>query len=134
MNPFYEFLKGKEDVQSIVSGISSGLKEQLVAGLSGTARSFFTAMIHRAKPKKTLILTHQLVHAQQLHDDLLEFSDNPHIYLYPVNELIATEMAISSPELRSERIRSLTNWLNSDTGILIAPVAALKRMLPPPTY
>ena len=134
MDAFYQYLKEKEDVKSIIDGISLGLKEQLVAGLSGTARSFFTSVIHRAQPKKTLILTHQLMHAQQLYDDLIEFSDNPHVYLYPVNESIAAEMAISSPELRAERIRSLTNWLKSDTGIIIAPVAALKRMLPPAFY
>src|SRR5699024_2613974 len=61
-------------------------------------------------------------------------SDNPDIYLYPVNELIAAEMAVASPELRSERINALTKWLQSETGILIAPVAALKRMLPPVSY
>src|SRR5699024_10602395 len=44
------------------------------------------------------------------------------------------EMAVASPELRSERINALTKWLQSETGILIAPVAALKRMLPPVSY
>ena len=138
MNGFYQYLKEKEDIKSIIDGVSLGLKEQLVAGLSGTARSFFVSILHEAIQKKTVIITHQLVHAQQLYDDLIEFSDNQqlqsHIYLYPVNELIASEMAIASPELRAERIRSLTNWLKADTGILIAPVAALKRMLPPPSY
>lgn len=134
MNELYQYLKEKEDINSIIDGISAGFKEQLVAGLSGTARSFFVSILERAQKKKTLIITHQLLHAQQLYDDLIEFSDSPHIYLYPVNELIAAEMAIASPELRAERIRSLTNWLNTDTGILIAPIAALKRMLPPVTY
>ena len=61
MNEFYQYLKEKEDIKSIIDGISSGLKEQLVAGLSGTARSFFMSIIHQAQPKKTLIITHQLI-------------------------------------------------------------------------
>lgn len=134
MKGLYQYLREKEDINSVIEGISLGLKEQLVAGLSGTARSFFISLIDRAVKKKTIIITHQLLHAQQLYDDLIEFSDSSHIYLYPVNELIASEMAIASPELRAERIRSLTSWLRAETGILIAPIAALKRMLPPISY
>src|SRR5690625_3214701 len=134
MKGIYHYLKEKEDTKSIIDGVSNGLKEQLVAGLTGTARSVFVSIIDQSLQKKILIITHQLIHAQQLHDDLLEFSNNPNIYLYPVNELIASEMAIASPEMRGVRIESLTKWLNADSGILIAPIAALKRILPPPAY
>lgn len=134
MKELYQYLSEKEDIQSIVEGISTGLQEQLVAGLTGTARSLFVASVDQAYPKRKLIVTHQLIHAQQLYEDLIEFSDNPDIYLYPVNELIAAEMAIASPEMRAQRISSLTKWLQSDTSILIAPIAALKRMLPPVAY
>lgn len=134
MKELSQVLQGKGDVQSILDGISSGFKEQLVAGLTGTARSLFMATIDQRFTKRQLIITHQLIHAQQLYEDMIEISDNPDIYLYPVNELIAAEMAVASPELRSERINALTKWLQSETGILIAPVAALKRMLPPVSY
>src|SRR5699024_2221306 len=56
------------------------------------------------------------------------------LHLYPVNEMIASEIAISSPELKSQRIEALTEWTKNKTGILIAPVAALKRILPPQSY
>src|SRR5690625_2690632 len=134
MKGIYHFLKEKEDINSIIEGVSNGLKEQLVAGLSNTARSLFISALHQTLGKKSIIITHQLVHAQLLYEDLCEFSENPHIYLYPVNELIASEMAIASPELRAERIKALTKWLQDDKGILIAPVAALKRILPPLDY
>lgn len=134
MKELYQFLKDKEDIQSVMSGISNGFKEQLVAGLTGTARSLFVATVDQSYPKRKLIITHQLIHAQQLYEDMIEFSDNPDIYLYPVNELIAAEMAVASPEMRSQRMNAITKWLQSDNGILIAPVAALKRMLPPVSY
>ncbi len=134
MNSINQFLTEKEDINSVIDGVSSGFNEQLVAGLTGTARSLFVSTIYQAHQKKTLIITHQLIHAQQLYEDLIEFSKNPSIYLYPVNELIASEMAIASPEMRAERIKSLTKWLQSDAGILIAPIAALKRILPPRNY
>ncbi len=79
-------------------------------------------------------MTHQLNHAQQLYEDLLEFSEAKDVFLYPVNELLASELAIASPELLSQRMDALNAWIQADKGILIAPVAGLKRMLPPPEY
>src|SRR5699024_2821855 len=134
MKGMTNYLQGREEFQSIIDGISSGLKEQLVAGVSGMARSLSISAINQAQKKKTLVVTHQLIHAQQLYEDLRDLIDDSHVYLYPVNELIATEMVISSPELRAERIRSLIEWLRRDDGILIVPIAALKRIVPPAHY
>ncbi|MBP1970358.1 transcription-repair coupling factor (superfamily II helicase) [Virgibacillus natechei] len=134
MQGINNYLKSKEDIQSILQGVSSGMQEQLVAGLSGSARSLLVSLISESTTKPILLVTHQLVQAQQLYDDLSEFVGEGYVHLYPVNELIASEIAIASPELRSQRIDSLTAWSKKKSGILIAPVAALKRILPPPDY
>ncbi|MGP4109176.1 transcription-repair coupling factor [Virgibacillus sp. L01] len=134
MKGINEYLRSKEDVESIINGISDGMKEQLVAGLSGSARSLLVSVINESLHKPVLLITHQLVQAQQLYDDLAEFMGDKQIHLYPVNELIASEIAVASPELRSQRIDALTEWSQSKSGILIAPVAALKRILPPASY
>ncbi|MHA6252902.1 transcription-repair coupling factor [Oceanobacillus sp. CAU 1775] len=134
MKGINEFLQSKEDIQSILQGISNGMKEQLVAGLSGSARSMLVSVINQSMKRPVLLVTHQLIQAQQLYDDLVELTTDDHVYLYPVNELIASEIATSSPELRSQRIEALTAWSEKDSGILIAPVAALKRILPKPEY
>src|SRR5699024_11686037 len=81
-----------------------------------------------------ILVNIQLDHAQQLYDYLSEFMEYGNIHLYPVNELIASEVAIASPELRNQRMESLTEWSKNKSGILIAPVAALKRILPPQDY
>src|SRR5699024_8850997 len=108
MKGIIQYLHEKEDIQSVIDGISTGLREQLVAGLSGTARSLFVSTIHQnTQRKKMLIVTHQLIHAQQLYEDLSELSENNDVYLYPVNEVIAYEMSGASPELRADRIKSL---------------------------
>lgn len=134
MKGINNYLQSKEDIKSIITGISSGMDEQLVAGLSGSARSLLVSVINESINRPILLVTHQLVQAQQLYDDLSEFMDDKNVHLYPVNELIASEIAISSPELRSQRIDALTKWSERKSGILIAPVAALKRILPPPSY
>ena len=128
------FLQSKEDIQSILNGISDGMKEQLVAGLAGSARSMLVSVINEATERPVLLVTHQLIQAQQLYDDVVELVGEDEVHLYPVNELIASEIATSSPELRSQRIEALTAWSEKKSGVLIAPVAALKRILPQPSY
>src|SRR5699024_369324 len=134
MKELTNYLQKQEDVASILEALASGAKEQSISGLAGPARSMFTSAVHHAEKRKKIIITHQLLHAQSLYDDMIEFTENPRVYLYPVNELIAAEMAVQSPEMRATRIQSLINWLKSEDGTLIVPVAALKRLLPPKHY
>ena len=134
MKGIHQYLQSKEDIQAIINGVTDGMEEQLVAGLSGSARGLLVSLIHESVDRPILLITHQLVQAQQLYDDLSEFIGESEVHLYPVNELIASEIAVASPELRSQRIESLSSWAAAKSGILIAPVAALKRMLPPPGY
>ncbi|MBM7573154.1 transcription-repair coupling factor [Aquibacillus albus] len=134
MQGIKHYLKDQDDIYSIIDGVSSGLTEQLVAGLSGSARGFLASIINESVNKPMLLVTHQLTQAQQLYEDLLEITERKNVHLYPVNELIASEVAVASPELKSQRIDALTNWLNMESGILVTPVAALKRVLPPLSY
>lgn len=134
MKGINRFLQSTEEVKSLIEGIRSGMKEQLVSGLSGSARSLLVSLVNESINRPVLLVTHHLVQAQQLYDDLSAFMEDGNIHLYPVNELIASEIAVASPELKSQRIEALTEWTEKKSGILIAPVAALKRILPPADY
>ncbi|MEQ6377528.1 transcription-repair coupling factor [Bacillaceae bacterium S4-13-56] len=137
MESLKKFMKQQRDLTSVFSGIESGLQEQLVSGLSGSARNTFIKVLEEATNRPILLITHQLMHAQKIYDDLVEMSkekERPPVFLYPVNELISSEIAVASPELKSERIATLMDWTQRESGILIAPIAALKRFLPPKEY
>lgn len=129
-----QYLAKHEDIDSIISGIEANLDEQLITGLSGSARSVWIAAIQQKVNRRTLVVSNQLTQAQQLYDDLTEVIESDRVHLYPVNELLIAEMAIASPELKSQRINALISWLTHDDHILIVPVAALKRILPPIDY
>ncbi|WP_214484079.1 transcription-repair coupling factor [Bacillus sp. SM2101] len=126
-----EYFLYNDDLASIVNGIDEGLKEQLVAGLSGSARSLFFASIYKDTNRPLLIVTHNLFQAQKIYDDLLGLLSSDHVFLYPVNETIASEIGTASPELKGQRLEVLDYWCSSKKGIVIAPVAAIKRLLPP---
>ncbi|MBM7663426.1 transcription-repair coupling factor (superfamily II helicase) [Bacillus mesophilus] len=125
-----EIFKNSEDVSTIINGIDGKLKEQLVAGLSGSARTVLMSTIYSTIKKPQIIVTHNLFQAQKLYDDLIELNPEQEVFLYPVNELIASEIGIASPELKSQRIEVLNHWSQQQKGIIVVPVAGLRRLLP----
>ncbi len=128
------YLLTYDDVNSMVDGVKKGIGEQQVSGLPGSARSLWMASIQQAVEKQTVVVTHHLSQAQALVDDLSDLIGTDQVFLYPVNELIGTEMSVASPELKAQRIKALVDWTKRDNGVLVAPVAALKRVLPPKSY
>ena len=120
-----------DDFKAVVSGIEEGLKEQLVAGISGSARTVFSSALYNNLKKSMLIITHNLYQAQKVYEDLVHLLHDDVVYLYPVNDLIASELAVASPELKAQRIEVLNRLAEGKHSIIVAPVAGVRRLLPP---
>ncbi|RNA66040.1 transcription-repair coupling factor [Alteribacter keqinensis] len=131
MKGLIELFGQGDDVASVTDGIEASLSEQMVAGLTGSSRSLLLASIYQKTKGSQLIVTHNLYQAQKLYDDLTSLVNDENIFLYPVNELIASEIAVASPEMRGQRIEALNHWTNNKAGIVITPMAGLRRLLPP---
>ncbi|AGK51836.1 transcription-repair coupling factor [Bacillus sp. 1NLA3E] len=121
----------QEDVQSVIAGVDEGLKEQLIAGLSGSARTVFLASVYEKTKRPLLIITPNLLQAQKIYDDITNILGESDVYLYPANELIAAELSIASPELKAQRIEAMNHWVRGESGVIIVPVAGLRKILPP---
>ena len=126
------FFHQQEDLQSILAGVEGGLKEQLVTGLSGSARTLFLSAIYEKTKKSIIIITHNLLQAQKLYDDLNHIIGEGDVFLYPANELIGAEISVASPELRAQRIEVLNRLCLQRKGISIIPIAGMRRMVPSP--
>ena len=61
--------------------------------------------LENAGPK--LIICDDLYRAQQLADDLENLLDPADVLLFPVEEMLASEMATSSPEFKAQRVLAL---------------------------
>ncbi|MDQ0220896.1 transcription-repair coupling factor [Peribacillus cavernae] len=131
MNGLKDLFSKHDDVQSLITGIDEGLREQLVAGLSGSSRSVLIASIYKQTKRPILIVTHNLLQAQKFHEDLSGFLPEDELFIYPANELIAAELSVASPELRAQRIEALNYWSASIKGIVIVPIPGLRKLLPP---
>ncbi|RFU62647.1 transcription-repair coupling factor [Peribacillus glennii] len=131
MNGLKDLFQQNDDVKSLISGIDEGLREQLVAGLSGSSRSLMIASVYRETNRPILVVTHNLLQAQKFYEDLSGFLPEGELYLYPANELIAAELSVASPELRAQRIEALNFWAGSAKGVVIVPIPGLRKLLPP---
>ncbi|WP_078378386.1 transcription-repair coupling factor [Sutcliffiella halmapala] len=130
MKGFIPYFTENDDFESILAGLKEGLEEQLVSGISNSARSLFIASLYEERKAPVLLVTHNLYHAQKVYDDLASFLPEKELYLYPVNDVLAAEIGIASPELKAQRIEALNHWAMHQNGIIITPIAGLKRMLP----
>ncbi|MGG1572713.1 transcription-repair coupling factor [Fictibacillus sp. NRS-1165] len=120
-----------DDFQAVLTGLKENLKEQLVAGLSGSARTLLIASLYEQTGQTQFVITHNLYQAQKLYEDLCSLLPEDEIFLYPVNDLISSEIAIASPELKAQRLEVLNFLSHKDKGVIIAPIAGVRRFLPP---
>ncbi|PAQ14855.1 transcription-repair coupling factor [Bacillaceae bacterium SAOS 7] len=131
MNSLQNIFLQNQDIQVLVSGLSEGLKEQLAAGLTGSSRALLIASAYQQTNKPIMVITYNLLQAQKLYDDLLQFTDEQEVYLYAANELIAAEISVASPELRAQRIEVLNHIVKEKKGLYIVPISGLRKLLPP---
>ena len=130
MKALIEAFAADRDVQAIVSGFRKGMREQLVSGLAGSARQLLIAAAMRELDRPMLIVTHNMFAAQKIAEDLQELLSAEQVMLYPANELVAAEAAISSPETMSQRLDVLVSLSRGYRGIVVAPFSGIRRFLP----
>ncbi|GKU77091.1 transcription-repair-coupling factor [Paenibacillus sp. L3-i20] len=118
------------DVQSIISGIRKGMREQMVSGLAGSSRQVLIAALEEAIERPMLVVTHNMFSAQKIAEDLQECLSAEKVLLYPANELMAAEAAISSPETLAQRMDVLIKLSKGYRGIVVVPFSGVRRYLP----
>ncbi|WEK54278.1 MAG: transcription-repair coupling factor [Candidatus Cohnella colombiensis] len=130
MKPLLQALAVDPDLISVIGGLKGGIREQLVAGLSGSARQIGIAAMYRELQRPLLVITHNMFSAQKIADDLQESLSVEEVLLYPANELIAAETAISSPETSARRLDVLLKLAEGFRGVIVVPFAGVRRFQP----
>lgn len=131
MLPLIHILRNDSDFQSTVVGLKGHLKEQLVTGLTGTARMLYVAALYQEVKRPILLVTHSLNQAQKAYEDLQELVSKDEILLYPANELVITEIAIAGRETLGEKVDVLSRLSQGFKGIVIVPFSGLRKLFPP---
>src|SRR5690606_13063402 len=119
------------DFGNVMSGVRQGFREQLVSGLAGSAKAVMIAAAARELGRPVLVLAHNMFAAQKIAEDLNELLPESAL-LYPAHELTVAEGALASPDLLSRRIDALSRLAVGSRGIVVAPYAGVRKLVPPP--
>lgn len=125
------YFSHSQELKTVLESLEASMSEQLISGLSGSSRTLAMASLYRQTKRSQLVITHNLFQAQKIHEDLVDLLGEEQVYLYPVNELISAEIAVASPEMKAQRLDLLNKLAEGFSGVVIAPLAGVRRMLTP---
>lgn len=103
----------------------------LVTGLSPSAKATIIAEKYLKDHKQLLLVTNNLYQADKIEADLLQYVDGSEVYKYPVQDIMTEEFSTQSPQLMSERVRTLTALAQGVKGLFIVPLNGFKKMVNP---
>ncbi|KRM71240.1 transcription-repair coupling factor [Lacticaseibacillus brantae] len=117
------------DLVDLWPKLNSG--RHLITGLSGSARTLLLAALHQATDHQVLVVAHNRYQADELVADLTNLLGEAQVYNFPVEDVLAAEVAVSSPEAKNERINTLSWLLSGQSGVVVTSLAGYKRQLTP---
>lgn len=123
------FLAQSDTIKHLNEQAADG-SSQLLLGVNGSARAASIAALYQANPRQMLVVTDTQVHADQLFSDLSSLMTN--VFNFPAEESLATEIAISSPDLRLQRVASLLALRKGEAKVIVTSLAGVERLLPKP--
>ncbi|OIQ59294.1 transcription-repair-coupling factor [Moorella thermoacetica] len=130
-NSILQIIRDSEQFYAIAGGLRRGAGEVQLYGLpEGMKGLWLAAMLDEFNP--ILAVTPGSEEAQRLAADIESFWPGEGIDYLPPSELLPLEVYTPSPELAAQRLKVLTNLISGRTRILVVPVEALLRKLPPP--
>lgn len=125
-----ELIANQKDITELFSNIGEKTN-QLVTGLAGSARTLLSASLYEEKQKPVIWVTQNSFHAHQLTNDLANFIPEDRLFVFETNDVLHAEMSVASPEAQAERIQALDFLLSEQPGIVVVPLAGVRKLLPP---
>lgn len=103
----------------------------LMTGVSGSVRTLLLADLKNETGHPVVVVCDDLFHAQSLADDLMNVVSEDDVDLFPAEEMLVAEAAVSSPEFRAQRVRALQRLADGSAGVVVTSVSGLRRRLCP---
>lgn len=110
----------------------SNLKQpgrHLLTGILGSSQTLILKNLLQKEDHPLLVVTGTLSDAQKLMSDLQNVIPEEQLNLFPVEELVATEIATSSPDFQSQRVQALAALSTQKPGIVVTSASGIRRRL-----
>ncbi|MHB9647990.1 transcription-repair coupling factor [Weissella paramesenteroides] len=125
-----ELLQQDKALQGLATGLTKGGRH-LMTGISGTARTVYLAALQQRTQQPMVIVSDSQFHADQLAEDLQALLGNEHVAVFPTEESLAAEMAVTSLDTRLARVSALHLLLTDPRAVVVTGIAGAQRYLPP---
>ena len=126
-----DFFANMPQYQQLVAGFDQQGRE-LLTGIAGSARSLLIQTLMQKEQRPMIFVTDTMYHADQLTDELSGQLTDDQLFEFPVEELLAAEIATSSPDFQSQRIQALSALTQAKPAVIVTSVSGLRRQLPDP--
>ena len=136
-----------QEISSLVDGLNSNTKSQVLLGITGSGKTFTMANVIEKIQKPTLILSHNKTLAAQLYgefkalfpDNAVEFFISYYDYYQPEAYLPVTDTFIEkdssvNEEIDRLRLKATTSLMSRDDVIIIASVSSIYGIGSPDSY
>lgn len=130
MNLSEIFLENTE-LKKWLEKLADNKRRNLITGLVGSAKTLFLQSYFNEVKKPLLVVTSDLYRMQELADDLANVVSSEDIYTFPVEEILAAEIATSSPDFKAQRVQALNALTSGQAKIVLTSASGLRRFLPP---
>jgi transcription-repair coupling factor (superfamily II helicase) len=120
------------EFKSLSQGLDRQLKKQMVAGLSGSQRSYVISGLAGACGAPVLVITPGDAEAAALVDDLNVLLPGTKVYRFPTWQLLPFQVLVRDQEVPAQRLKVLEALSRGEDVVVVAPVEALLRRLSPP--
>ncbi|KRN80737.1 transcription-repair coupling factor [Fructilactobacillus lindneri] len=124
-----ETLKELPQYETITDNLQPGVK-QLITGTSGSAQKLLLKELINDQQKSMIFVTDTMDHADQATKAFNSVMDSSQVFEFPAEELIAAEVATSSPTYRSARVKAMNALQSNQPVVVIVSTSGLKRYLP----
>ena len=125
-----ELLQQDKALQQLATGLTKGGRH-LMTGISGTARTVYLAALQRQTQQPMVIVSDSQFHADQLAEDLQALLGDEHVAVFPAEESLAAELAVTSLDTRLARVNALHLLLTDPQAVIVTGIAGAQRYLPP---
>lgn len=126
----FDLFKNDVDFEKLVSASKAGGRH-LITSLTGTARATYLAALWKARSVPMVITTDNQFHADQLAEDLAALMGAEHVGVFPSEDTIVAEIAVTSLDTKLARVEALNLLLHDPLAVVVTPVAGAQRYLPP---
>lgn len=134
-------------IQSLIHNIESGVKEQVLLGVTGSGKTYTMAQVIQKLRRPTLIISHNKTLAAQLYQEFRDFFPNnavsyfvsyydyyqPEAYVPQTDTYIEKETEIND-DIDKLRLAATTNLLTRPDTIIVASVSCIYNIGSPKEY